>query len=83
VGDRRATRALATELKPRGERSASPPISIQAQVDAGDREGLTTEEREELRRLRRENRTLRMERAEDASALLREFFAARRGGADL
>ena len=55
----------------------------QAQVDAGDREGLTTEEREELRRLRRENRTLRMERAEDASALLREFFAARRGGADL
>jgi len=24
-----------------------------------------------------------MERAEDASALLREFFAARRGGADL
>jgi transposase len=34
----------------------------QAAVDAGDKDGLTTEEREELRRLRRENRTLQMER---------------------
>ena len=34
----------------------------QARVDAGEREGLTTEQLQELRRLRRENRTLQMER---------------------
>ena len=34
----------------------------QAQVDGGQLEGLTTEQAEELRRLRRENRTLAMER---------------------
>lgn len=34
----------------------------QADVDAGRREVLTTDEREELRRLRRENRTLLQER---------------------
>ncbi len=34
----------------------------QHQIDEGEREGLSTEEREELRRLRRENRTLKQER---------------------
>ena len=34
----------------------------QYQIDQGEREGLSTAEREELRRLRRENRNLREER---------------------
>lgn len=45
----------------------------QAQVDAGEVDGVTTDEREELRRLRTENRTLRMER--DLMKKAAAFFA--------
>ena len=42
-----------------------------AEVDAGSRDGLTTTEREELRRLRRENRVLTQERDILKSAMSR------------
>jgi transposase len=49
------------------------PGAVKEEVDAGEREGLTTEQLEELRRLRRENRTLVMEREVLAKAVA--FFA--------
>ena len=45
----------------------------QAQVDSGEREGLSSDEREELRRLRAENKTLKMER--DLLKKAAAFFA--------
>lgn len=49
----------------------------QHEVDAGEREGLTTDEREELGRLRRENKTLRQEREFLKKAAV--FFAKEEG----
>ncbi len=49
----------------------------QHEVDAGEREGLTTDEREELSRLRRENKTLRQEREFLKKAAV--FFAREEG----
>ena len=45
-----------------------------AEVDAGERDGLSSDQLEELRRLRRENRTLQMEREVLRKAAV--FFAA-------
>ena len=45
-----------------------------AEIDEGTREGLSTVEKEELRRLRKENRVLRMER--DLLSRAAAFFAS-------
>ena len=45
----------------------------QAEIDEGNKQGLTTADREELSKLRRENRVLRMER--DLLSRAAAFFA--------
>src|SRR3712207_7998318 len=50
----------------------------QHENDAGEREGLTTDEREELRRLRRENKVLRQRSEEHTSELQsRQYLVCR------
>jgi transposase len=49
----------------------------QYEVDEGERDGLTTSEREELSRLRRENKTLRQER--EFLKIAAVFFAREEG----
>jgi len=54
----------------------------QTEIDAGEREGLSTEEREELRKLRKENRVLREEREilkKASQGLCPAFFAKEDG----
>jgi transposase len=50
---------------------------VQADIESGDRDGLTKAEREELVRLRRENRVLRMEKEILGKAAA--FFATEHG----
>src|SRR3954467_10750419 len=53
--------------------------SKQFEINQGERDGLTTEEREELRKLRKENKVLRQER-EILRKALRPFSPGRRTG---
>jgi transposase len=60
---RRAARPLSEVARDLGVATESLRVWVrQAGIDAGVRDGVTSEEREELRRLRRENRILREER---------------------
>ncbi len=69
----RSPSELAREFEPSGQSITN--WVAQAEVDDGNRGGLTTDEKAELRKLRAENRVLRMEKdlLEKAAA----FFAAK------
>ena len=69
----RTPASLAKEFEPTGQSIAS--WVAQAEIDDGDRDGLTSDEKAELKRLRSESRILRMEKdlLEKAAA----FFAAK------
>ena len=69
----RTPASLAKEFEPTGPSIAS--WVAQAEIDASDRDGLTTDEKAELKRLRSEVRVLKMEKdlLEKAAA----FFAAK------
>ena len=60
---RRSGRPLAEIARDLGVANESLRVWVrQAGIDAGQRDGVSSEERDELRRLRRENRVLREER---------------------
>lgn len=69
----RSPRELAREFEPSAQSIMN--WVVQAEIDDGKRGGVTTDEKAELRRLRAENRVLRMEKdlLEKAAA----FFAAK------
>lgn len=69
----RSPNELAREFEPSAQSITN--WVAQAEIDAGSRDGLSTEDKAELKRLRAENRVLRMEKEilEKAAA----FFAAK------
>lgn len=69
----RSPRELAREFEPSAQSIMN--WVVQAEIDDGQRGGVTSDEKAELRRLRAENRVLRMEKdlLEKAAA----FFAAK------
>jgi len=69
----RSPSELGRELEPSAQSIAN--WVAQADIDDGRREGLTTDENAELRRLRSENRVLRMEK--DLLESVAAFFAAK------
>ena len=79
---RRAVELARERIKPMPELAADLGVSEsslwrwvkQADVDQGTKPGLTSEEREELAQLRRENRVLKMER--DLLSRAAAFFAS-------